>query len=82
MPVLPQSAKEIVETGMADETSLQRQTISLFCGLLGKFGGDLALTLVRVAGSTWRGRGAGTAGFSAAVAVPDPVRGQGPDAEI
>ncbi|MDA9176357.1 glucokinase [Alphaproteobacteria bacterium] len=43
--VLPQSAKEIVETGMADEASLQRQTISLFCGLLGKFGGDLALTL-------------------------------------
>ena len=30
---------------MAEETSLQRQTISLFCGLLGKFGGDLALTL-------------------------------------
>lgn len=43
--VLPQSAKEIVETGLADESSLQRQTISLFCGLLGKFGGDLALTL-------------------------------------
>ncbi|MGA0234176.1 MAG: glucokinase [Alphaproteobacteria bacterium] len=45
IPVLPQSAKEIVENGMADESSLQRQTISLFCGLLGKFGGDLALTL-------------------------------------
>lgn len=43
--VLPQSAAEIVETGLADESSLQRQTISLFCGLLGKFGGDLALTL-------------------------------------
>ena len=45
VPVLPQSAREIVETGMAKEASLQRQTISLFCGLLGKFGGDLALTL-------------------------------------
>jgi len=45
IPMLPQSAKEIVETGIEDETSLQRQTISLFCGLLGKFGGDLALTL-------------------------------------
>jgi glucokinase len=45
IPTLPQSAREIVETGMADEASLHRQTISLFCGLLGKFGGDLALTL-------------------------------------
>lgn len=43
--MLPKSAKEIVETGLADEESLERQTISLFCGLLGKFGGDLALTL-------------------------------------
>ena len=43
--VLPQSAKEIVETGLRDESSLQRQTISLFCGLLGKFVGDLALML-------------------------------------
>lgn len=39
------SAREVVETALADSTSSSRRTIDVFCGILGAVAGDIALVV-------------------------------------